>query len=613
MKKAHLYFALSALIPLIWFTGGISSPLRFLYYPIMIMLVPLAAKSAHLQAGIIFTAIYSLLPLFEDRQYPLITVGINCLSFLLTAVATGTVAETLKRERDSFKKTSESYHGLTNALNLSIMNLQSKIDSLAEAQERIQESERNKTRFLSGVSHEIRSPLAAIRSFSEILLNYKDIDEDTRNEFLSIINAESIRLTELANEILDMVRIESGKVDWHIDVIDITEVINAAVKTMKPLALDKGLALETNIPASTIKVRGDRNKILQVLLNLLSNAIKFTSKGGITVGIKDSARETEVWVKDTGEGIYPDEKQKIFEEFYRIGDNLTGRPKGSGLGLSISKKIVEAHGGSIWVDSELGRGSTFHFTLPKESLSEVELKPTEVFEVRGRQVLVLEDYSPVRQFLRGCLEAAGYKTLGAESFKNATEVIKTGAVDAVVMGFPDNAEGFGQFKSICRIKAVPLFLVTIINEEKTGPQVAVNGFISKPFDAFQCVSAIEDILRGRSNKLLIISADQVEARSFQFIVGSRGYEVDVVDSVTAIDTGRNYGLLVLGTFPKNTTYRTIEALRADHALRKLPVVQTVSIDVREVRPVCLGASEYGRGLSALLESLQEAMRNVSHI
>ena len=613
MKRDYLYLALLGLIPLLYLTGGAESPLRFLYYPIMISFIPVINKALHLQAGIAFSVLYSLLPLVDGSPYPTSVIGINDLSFLLVSLASGNISEMLRREKESFKKASESYHGLTNALNLSIMNLQSKIDSLTETQERTQESEKNKTRFISGVSHEIRSPLAAIRSFSEILLNYRDIDEDTRREFLGIINSESVRLTELANEILDMTRIESGRVEWHMNTIDMGDVIRTAIKTIQPLASDKGLSLQAELPDAPVRVKGDRDKLLQVLLNLLSNAVKFTSKGSITVGVKDTSKELEVRVSDTGEGIYPEEKEKIFEEFFRIGDSLAGRPKGSGLGLSISKKIIEGHGGGIWMESEIGKGSVFHFTIPKETLAFVGEKARPALEIRGKQILVVEDHSPMRQILRGSLEGVGYKTLGVESVRAALEMLRAKPPDAVVMGFPEGDGSFDQFKSFSRIRGIPLFLVSIINEEKTGPQVAVNGFVSKPYDAFQTVAALEDILGGRSNSLLIISEDPEEARGFQFLVGSRGYETEIVSDPSAIDASRPHGLIVLGTFPKNNTYRIIEALRTNSGLRKLPILQTVNINIRDIKCVSLSSSEYGSGLSRLTESLQEAIRDVSNI
>jgi len=166
------------------------------------------------------------------------------------------------------------------------MNLQSTVDSLNEAYVQVQESERNKTFFISNVSHELRSPLSSIRSFSEILQTYEDIDSETRQEFLDIINSESERLTKLTNEILDFSKIDSGKVEWHMDYVNMGEVVRSAVKTVIALSINKGIDVETSIPENLPLIIGDRNKLFQVLLNLLSNAVKYTSQGRITGGLR---------------------------------------------------------------------------------------------------------------------------------------------------------------------------------------------------------------------------------------------------------------------------------------------------------------------------------------
>jgi signal transduction histidine kinase len=427
VKKLYLYLALLGLVPLMLTTGGVESPFRYLYYPIFILLISATVRaSTHFQAAFVFSVLYCLMPLAKSGDYPTYQVAVNVIFFFLTALVSGRLSDHLYLEKESFRKTSDSYHGLTNALNLNIMNLQSKVDSISEAYKRIHEIDRNKTRFISGVSHEIRAPLSSIRSFSEILLNYDDVDPNTRKEFIGIINRESERLTQLTNEILDVVRMESGRVEWHMDTVELPEVVQMAFKTMVPIAKDKGLSMEVSLPEGISPVRGDRNKLLQVFLNLLSNAIKFTSQGKITIGIENMPDEVKAYVSDTGEGIYPEEKSRIFEEFYRIGDDLAGRPKGSGLGLSISKNVIEAHGGRIWVESQLGKGSTFFFVLPKQKdLERMEYMARPPEEITGRHILVMEYQRPIRQILRGALEGLGYKTSGAESASMALDMATT--------------------------------------------------------------------------------------------------------------------------------------------------------------------------------------------
>jgi signal transduction histidine kinase/DNA-binding response OmpR family regulator len=606
MRKVHVYLFFSCLVPLMLFTGGVESPVRLLYYPMLALSIPVVNPSAHFQIALAFSVLYCLLPFDKGGEYPSYSVAVNVLSFLLIALATGRISDLLLEERESFRRSSDSYHGLTNALNLRVMNLQSKVDSLTEAYERAQEADRNKTRFISGISHEIRSPLSSIRSFSEILQNYADIDDDTREEFLGIINKESERLTQLTNEILDVVRMESGKVQWHMDAIDMRDVIGSAVRTVLPLAKSKGLLLETPLPETLPPVRGDGNKLVQVVLNLLNNAVKFTSHGKITVGVEEMPDELMTYVLDTGEGIYPEEKERIFEEFYRIGDDLTGRPKGSGLGLSISKKIVEGHGGRIWIESRLGKGSTFFFSLPKEpGMQKAEEDEYRFSKVDGSRILVLEDYMPMRRILRGALESLGFRTLGAESVGMALKIVKTGRPDEIILGFPKGDEHFDELRTYSRVQGIPLLLVSVVNDIKRGPQVAVNGYISSPFDISQITDTLQEVLSGETGRILIFSDDPEEARNLQFLIGAKGYGTEVVSDFDSIETSKPPDAIVLGTFPKEELYGIVDSLRGNEKTERIPLLLALDIYMMGIRGIGLGSSEYGNGLNKLLEGLKE--------
>lgn len=606
MKKYFLYFALLAIIPFLLITGGVGSPIRFLYYPILLLLTRYFGSNAVFQSSLVFSILYGLVPVIEVVPYPSYEVAVNVLGFLLMGIAAGYLTDTVHQDLDLLRRTSETYHGLTNALNLKINNLQAEIDATSESHERLKELDKNKTRFLSSISHEIRSPLSSIRSFSEIILNYDDIGPDTRKEFLGIINEESERLTQLTNEILDVVRMESGKTQWHMDDVEIQGVIQMAAKSMLPLAKNKGLALKVSLPRSLPAVKGDRNRLLQVVLNLLNNAVKFTSQGTVTAGAEDMPEEIKLYVSDTGEGIYPEERDKIFEEFYRIGDALTGRPKGSGLGLSISKKIVEAHGGRIWVESQLGKGSTFYVTLPKKiGVTHEERRISRFAEIAGRQVLVLEDDTSIRQILRESLEVLGYRTLGVSSVGAALETAKLKRPDAIISGYLENEDHFGELRTFSRVQGIPIYLVSIINDEEYGPQVAVNGYIAKPFDRSNVQEVINDVLRSETGRILIISAKPEEARDLQFFVGAKNYETSIVPDVASIDPSKPMpDLILIGGFPKEEVYRIIDALRNNQSTKNIPQILTLNIAVRDIVCIGLESSRYGSGLTKMIEKME---------
>jgi signal transduction histidine kinase len=250
---------------------------------------------------------------------------------------------------------------------------------LASAHEELLGIDEMKTSFLTNVSHELRTPLTAIRSFSEILLSY-DSDRDTQQEFIGIINSESERLTRLVNDVLDITKIESGKTHWHIDLVQIDDVLRESARACTSLIEEKELTFALELPAYVPPVWADRDRVIQVVANLLGNAIKFTNKGKITVTARVIDNAMQISVSDTGIGIAPEDHERIFEKFHQVGDTLTDKPKGTGLGLCLCRDMIAHQGGRIWVDSMLGQGSTFTFTLP---LAEAMERPAQSDVVHG--------------------------------------------------------------------------------------------------------------------------------------------------------------------------------------------------------------------------------------
>ncbi|MFQ5901949.1 MAG: sensor histidine kinase, partial [Thermodesulfobacteriota bacterium] len=222
-----------------------------------------------------------------------------------------------------------------------------------------------KSEFVSHVSHELRTPLSSIKSAAEILLNYGEDDKKIHEEFLTVINSETDRLTRLINETLDLSKIEAEQIKWRFETIDFKEIIMESIKVVKAMARIKDVALRTSISKNLPPITGDRDRLLAVMANLLDNALKFTSEGAITVGAEPTEdSKIKVYVADTGRGILQEESKKIFEPFYQSSNILQDKPRGTGLGLAICQRVIEKHSGEIWVDSEVGKGSTFIFTLP---------------------------------------------------------------------------------------------------------------------------------------------------------------------------------------------------------------------------------------------------------
>ncbi len=255
-------------------------------------------------------------------------------------------------------------------LEIKSQELEAATTGLREANERLRELDRMKDDFISTVTHELRTPLTSIRAFSEMLHEDPEIDLADRTRFLGIIVNEAERLTRLINQILDMAKLESGRAEWATEEVDIGEVARETMASLGQLFRDRGVALESEIPPHGPVVLADRDRLTQVMINLLSNAVKFVpgATGLVNVRVTANGREVRVEVEDNGPGLTAEESLVIFEKFRQGGNTMTDKPQGTGLGLPISRQIVEYFGGNLWVESRPGAGAKFIFTVPLPAL-----------------------------------------------------------------------------------------------------------------------------------------------------------------------------------------------------------------------------------------------------
>jgi len=238
---------------------------------------------------------------------------------------------------------------------------------IQEKNQQLEAANRHKSQFVASVSHELRTPLNAIIGFSDVLLDPSlEVSEEKRSRFLTHILNSGKHLLALINEILDLSKIEAGHLELELEKTALGDVLHAAVSVLKPLATKKAIELQIETDGKIPRVSMDSARIQQVVLNLVGNSIKFTPEGG-QVRLRASACDqfVRVEIEDTGPGIPAEDHERIFLEFEqaRIG-TARSKPEGTGLGLALARKFVEMHGGKIWVESEVGKGSTFIFTLP---------------------------------------------------------------------------------------------------------------------------------------------------------------------------------------------------------------------------------------------------------
>ncbi|MFH1007723.1 MAG: ATP-binding protein [Candidatus Latescibacterota bacterium] len=239
--------------------------------------------------------------------------------------------------------------------------------ALAQANQKILEATQAKSMFLAKMSHELRTPLNAILGFTELMEDgIFGAVPDSFQEPVAEIHKSGDHLLALINDVLDLSKIEAGRMSLHLSVGAIEGCVASVVATMGPLAKEKGLPLRTALEAGLPLCMMDEGRITQVLLNLVGNAIKFTQVGEVEIGAQKEAEGLLVWVRDTGIGIPAEKLEEIFTEFGQVDASITRNTQGTGLGLSISRHIVEMHGGRIGVESQEGKGSRFWFTLPMQ-------------------------------------------------------------------------------------------------------------------------------------------------------------------------------------------------------------------------------------------------------
>jgi signal transduction histidine kinase len=240
---------------------------------------------------------------------------------------------------------------------------------IEEKSKQIEAANRHKSEFLANMSHELRTPLNAIIGFSEVLGErmFGELNEK-QAEYTEDILSSGRHLLSLINEILDLSKVEAGRMELELATFDLPLAIDNARTFVRERATKHGINLDVTIDERLGDFIGDERKIKQILLNLLSNAVKFTPEGGrIGINARQADGSVEISVSDTGIGISPEDQAQIFEEFRQVGGDYAHKREGTGLGLTLAKKFVELHGGKIWVESEVGKGSTFSFTLPERS------------------------------------------------------------------------------------------------------------------------------------------------------------------------------------------------------------------------------------------------------
>lgn len=424
-------------------------------------------------------------------------------------------------------------------------------DELVKAYQELKNLDRMKDTFLSSVSHELRTPLTSIRSFSEILLSYNDVDTEARREFLQIINSESERLTRLINDVLDLSRIEAGGTPWHDDDVGLPEVIQDAVQTLHRQLEEQAIELTLDVEPDLPPVFADRDRLQQVVTNLLGNAIKFSFQGGrirLAAGWFRGRRagDPRDWlhVSVTDEGLGLDEKdfEVVFDKFRQVAtDDLKDKPQGTGLGLPICKEIVAHYGGNIWVEGRKGAGCTFHFTLPgSPPAGEARTDDGPTRARSQKRILVLNDNPTARKVLRYQLERKGFTVIEASTTTELLEGASAGIIDLIVLDLMvpvmRDADVLEIIRQSPRTRKTPVLLTSVVEDDRKGILPGAHGVLRKPFREEELIQKVRSLLGEEKRSVLVVDDDAAVRETLRMQLEERGYPVYVAaDGEEAID------------------------------------------------------------------------------
>ena len=487
-----------------------------------------------------------------------------------------------------------------------------------------------KSQFLASMSHELRTPLNAILGFSDLLAEQTagSLNEKQRRYVQHIHNGGQ-HLLQLINDILDLSKIEAGRMELRPESFLVADTLPEVLSIIRPLAMDKKIEVVSTVEPA-LWVCADRVRFKQILYNLLSNAVKFTPDGGrVGVQVWPDGEWLHLVVHDTGIGIPPEEQEAIFDEFRQVGTTTKGVKEGTGLGLAITRRLVEQHGGTLRVESEPGRGSRFHFTLPAGSprpqLAPEATRKTPQRSERGQSlILIVDDEPEARELLASYLEPEGYRTVAAESGEVAIAKARQLLPDAITLNMlmpgKNGWETLHTLKQTPETASIPIVIVSVVDNKEMGFGLGATEYLVKPVARETLVAALERHLGSRKNGLSRILVVEDEPQHLQMMVEvleSAGY-------ATLAARGGREALQVLAQTPPDAVlldlmmpeingFQVIHHMKEDAAMREIPIFVLTAKDLTEAETELLRRETrafFRKGISWNQELLAQIRRAV---
>jgi signal transduction histidine kinase/DNA-binding response OmpR family regulator len=497
------------------------------------------------------------------------------------------MAQALKMNIGEKERLLEELRELNRTLEERIQQRTAEIEAINE---QLQKATRHKSEFLANMSHELRTPLNAIIGFSEVLLDRMVGDINAKQEeYLQDVISSGRHLLSLINDILDLSKVEAGRMELEQNAFDLPMLLEDILKLVRERATRHGIQLSLDVDDRLGEFTADERRIKEVLLNLLSNAIKFTPDGGkICLTARLDGGFVVISVTDTGIGIAPEDQELIFEEFRQAAGEKTRKTEGTGLGLTLAKKFVELHGGSIWVKSELGRGSTFAFKLP--IVASTEKKPdmaaiTPVTERDGQLVLVIEDDRRSANLLSILLQETGFRVAiaqdGEEGLRKARTLRPASIMLDILLPKVDGWEFLARLKADPAIRDIPVIIVSVVDQPGKGFALGAADYLIKPVSREKLTAAIRSVrippeVSGSAAKVLAIDDDAMTLELIRATLEAEGYKVLRAaggQEGIAVAKAELPALIILDLLmPDIDGFGVVDQLRDHSPTREIPIV-----------------------------------------
>ena len=442
---------------------------------------------------------------------------------------------------DTAQKTNEQLQSLNTEIEHQSEELSRKNISLERQQRQVEEANRLKSEFLSNMSHELRTPLNSVNALSRVLITQAgDKLTPEENNYLEIIERNGKRLLALINDILDLSKIESGKMELEYSRFSIAHTIDNIVESLSPLARNKNIRLDTQLSETLPMLESDEAKVHQVLENIIANAVKFTEQGSVTVSAVDRNGHVEITVKDSGIGISSKDLKTIFEEFRQSDGTTTRKYEGTGLGLSIARKAVQLMGGDIKVSSVIDQGSTFIVTFPVNPQGVAQKPfPAESLQARTNEtppsILVVDDDEKTRSLLSDAFQRQGYTTLTAATGRQALNYARTHPILAitldVIMPEMDGWEVLTRLKEDPDTAEIPGdYRIRVSDDRSTGFALGAVGYVNKPLDQELLLEEIGKFTKTMPANVMLVDDNEIERDQTALWLTREGVRVTAADS-----------------------------------------------------------------------------------